>query len=328
MALAQGIGIPHASRSYEEAANDARVDAFYLATPPSTHRDIALLCLNAGKPVLVEKPFALNAAQARDIVATAKAQSVFCMEGMWTRFLPLMRRVKRMIDEGAIGDVRMIAGSFGTAEGRRPDNILFNPSLGGGALLDRGVYPISLAFHLLGKPDKISSEAIIGETGVDEDVAAIFRYDQGHLALVNASLRTQSSNDCVIMGTRAQIRIHAPIYRPFRMTVTPIHELERAGARRSRTESIRENHWLHSAYQRFGRFASALVDRNATQYAEYYAGNGYHHEAEEVMACVRDGRLESAIMPLDESIAIIEAMDKMRSQWTSRTVVDNEANGG
>lgn len=326
-AFAQELGIPRASGSYEEAANDGRVDAYYLATPPVTHREFALLCLNAGKPVLVEKPFALNAAQARDIVETARARSVFCMEGMWTRFLPLVRRVKRMVDEGVIGDVRVFTGSFCTAAARRPDNNLFSPALGGGAILDRGVYPISLAFHFLGKPDGVSSEAIIGETGVDEDVAAILRYDQGRLALINASLRTQSANECVIMGTRAQIRIHAPIYRPFRMTVTRINEPEGAEARRSRSESIRESHWVHRAYQRLGRFASALLDRNAIQHAEYYAGNGYHHQAEEVMACVRDGRLESAIMPLAESLDIMEAMDKMRSQWTAGKGVNKAANG-
>lgn len=154
--LAQWLGIPHVSDSYEAAANDTRVDAFYLATPPSTHREIALPCLNAGKPVLVEKPFAQNATQAREIVEAAKAQSVFCMEGMWTRFLPLLRRVKQMVDEGTIGDVRMIAGSFCAAESRHPGNKLFSSASGGGALLDRGVYPISLAFHLLGRPDEIS----------------------------------------------------------------------------------------------------------------------------------------------------------------------------
>lgn len=312
--FAEGLGIAHAAGSYGDAVREEKVDAFYLATPPSTHREYALLCLNAGKPVLVEKPFALDAAAARDIVATARARSVFCMEGMWTRFVPLVKQVKRMVDEGVVGDVRIISGSFCTAEVRRPDNNLFNPGLGGGATLDRGVYLISLAFHILGKPDGISSETIVGETGVDEDVAAILRYDRGRLAIINASLRTQASNECVIMGTRAQIRIHAPIYRPFRMTVTPIHEIDRGGAHPSRFESIRESHWVHGAYQRVGRFAPGMLDRGAVQYAAYYAGNGYHHEAEEVMDCVRSGRLESTVMPLGESIGVMEVVDEIRSQ--------------
>lgn len=317
--FARGLGIRRAFGDYEEAVHDSEVDAFYVATPPSRHRDHALLCLNAGKPVLVEKPFAIDSAQARNIVETARAQSVFCMEGMWTRFLPLVRRVKQMVEDGVVGEVRMLTGGFCAAEAFRPDNNLYNPELGGGALLDRGVYPISLAFHLLGAPDTIFGDATIGETGVDEQAAAIFRYEGGGLALLYASLRTQSPNDCVIMGTRARIHVHPPIYRPFRMTLTSVHEKERAPSGRSWAHALKESHWVHDAHQRFSRLASSVLDRNSTHYTERYAGNGYHYEADEVMHCVRSGKLESAVMPLSESLAIMEAMDTVRSHWTVRT---------
>jgi len=313
--FAAALGITRSAGSYADAVRDVEVDAFYLATPPSTHRDLALHCLNAGKPVLVEKPFAQDAAAARDIVQAARARSVFCMEAMWTRFLPLVRRVKRMIEEGAAGEVRMFTGSFCTAEAVHPDSHVFSPQLGGGATLDRAVYPLSLAFHLLGRPEEITSRALIGGTDVDEDVAILLRYARGPLALIHASLRTQGSNDCVIMGTRAQIRVHAPIYRPFRMTITPIRALERTGKRASRMEAVRESHWVHAAYQRLDRIAAAMLGLSGISRDEYYAGNGYHYEAEEVMACVREGRLESAIMPLDQSLQIVEAMDSIRAQW-------------
>ena len=313
--FARQLRIPRAAGSYAEAIQDGeKVDAFYLATPSNTHREYALQCLHAGRPILVEKPFALNATEAREIVEAARARAVFCMEAMWTRFLPLVRDVKRLIEQGALGDIRMFTGSFGTAETVRPDSKLFDARARGGATLDRGVYPISLAFHFLGVPDEISSKAIIGETGVDEDIAAVFRYDRGTLALINASLRTQALNECVIMGTRAQVRIHAPIYRPFRMTVTPVQDLARSGETRNRFEVFRESHWVHSAYQRFNGMASTILGRNPKQRTGYYAGNGYHYEAEEVMSCVREGRHESRVMPLTQSLQIMQAVDHIRSR--------------
>ena len=143
--VGQALAIGGIYGSYEEAVQNADVDAFYIATPPSTHRDLALLCLKARRPVLVEKPFALDAGQARDIIEAARASGVFCMEAMWTRFLPLIREAKRRISEGALGDIHTLIGSFGAAEATGPENNLFSAALGGGALLDRGVYPISLA---------------------------------------------------------------------------------------------------------------------------------------------------------------------------------------
>lgn len=319
LAFARGFGIPRSHGSYEQAVREEGVDAVYVATPPSLHREHALLCLSAGKPALVEKPFTVTAEEAREVVDAARARSVFCMEAMWTRFLPLVRRVKGMVDAGAVGEVRMLTASFGMADRVDARSSLFSAELGGGALLDRGVYPLSLAFHFVGPPGEILSEAIIGETGVDENVAVILRHGAGGLALLHASLRTQCSNDLVIMGTRAQIRLHAPIYRPFRMTVTPIVERGGSPPVRPRSETLKESPWVHAAYQRLSAVATPLHNRHSRQHVERYGGNGYHHEADEVARCVRDGRVESAIMPLAESVAIMQAMDAIRSQWARRS---------
>jgi predicted dehydrogenase len=317
--FARSLDILRAYGRYKQALDDDAVDAFYVATPPSMHCEHALLCLNAGKPVLVEKPFAVNAIQARQIVEVARARSVFCMEAMWTRFMPLVQRVKSMVVKGLVGDVRLLTGSFGVAESPDPRNNLFSSELGGGALLDRGVYPISLAFHLMGPPEGIVGDAIIGNTGVDEEVAVTFRYKTGGLGILHASLRTQCSNDLVIMGTDAQIHLYPPIYRPFRMTVTPIQPRAYAPSGPSRMETLKETHWVHHAFQRFSGLGSPVLNRHSKRHSERYAGNGYHYQADEVMHCVRNGTLESAIMPLSESLSIMEAMDTIRSQWAAQT---------
>lgn len=313
--FARDLGIPRATGSLDEAVRDRSIDAFYVATPASAHRDQAIFCLDAGRPVLVEKPFALDAAQARDIVAAARARSVFCMEAMWTRFLPLVGRLRQTIEAGAIGEVRALTGSFCIAEARTPGKSLYDPALGGGALLHRGVYPISLAFHLLGAPDRILSDAAIGETGVDEEVAVILGYDRGAHALLRASLRTHSTNDFTVEGTRGRIHVQGPLYCPFRMTLTPFRERGPTSTRSSRIGALKENRLVRRLYQRVPRLASPFIDRRATHLTIPYAGNGYHYEADEVMRCVRQGRHESAVMPLSESLSIMEAMDSIRVQW-------------
>jgi predicted dehydrogenase len=316
--FAAELGIPRAAESYEAAVRTRGVDAFHIATPPSFHREHALLCLSAGKPVLVEKPFALNADHAREIVDTARKQSVFCMEGMWTRFLPLIKRVKELVDEGAVGTIRMLTGSFCFAESVRSGRNIFNADLGGGALLHRGVYPISLAFHLLGPPDEIVSRAIIGEAGIDEDTSVVFRYNSGTLAHFFSSLRTQAPNDLFVMGNRARIHVHGPIFRPYRMTLTPVKERSEPTKPPSRLEVLKESPWVHRVYQQFGHLASPILNRKTRHQTIRYRGNGYCYEADEVKRCVLGARIESTVMPLSESLGIMLAIDEIRSQWRAQ----------
>jgi predicted dehydrogenase len=316
-AFARDFGIPRAYESYERALGDPEVDAFYVATPPHLHREHALLCLAAGRPVLVEKPFTLSAREASDVVEAARSRGVFCMEAMWTRFLPLVRRVKRLVDAGELGELRLVSGSFGLPERVDPDSGLFDPVRGGGALLDRGVYPLSLALHLSGPAREVQGRAVVGTTGVDEEVAITLRHENGALALLFASLRTACPNDLQVMGSRATVRIHAPIYRPFRMSLAPVVPRGRVDSGGSAVrEALRESGMVHGAFQRLSGVAAGLR-RHAKHSLDPYAGNGYHYQAEEVMRCVRAGAGESPIMPLAQSVAIMEAIDSLRSGWAS-----------
>ena len=310
----ESLGIATIHGSYADAIQDGAVDGFYIATPPTTHRDYALRCLETGKAVLIEKPFTTNAEEAGDIVALARQRNVFCMEAMWTRFMPLLRQVKTLVDSGELGEIRMISGSFGLAEIPDPANPLFNPALGGGALLDRAVYPISLTQHLLGSPRAVTADAIVGSTGVDEQTAAILRYDSGALAVLYASLTTQAPNELTIMGSDAVLQLLPPVFRPFRMRLTRIHPRPYQPSPWSHLAPLRESHWIHQAMQRVGSLVIPWVQRGTRTITVPYTGNGYHHEADEVVRCVSAGRLESAVMPLDDSIAVMKTLDSIRTQ--------------
>ncbi len=264
--------------SYEDLAADPQVDVVYIATPHSLHKENMRLCLEAGKAVLCEKPFTINAQEAREVIELARARRLFLMEAMWTRYIPLMVELRRMLAEGVIGDVRMITADFGYRARFNPRSRAFDPALGGGGLLDVGVYPISLASMILGAPDRIASLAEIGQTGVDEQAAMVLGYPGGELAVLHTAVRTTTPQEATIMGTDGWIRIHPRWWIPDTMTIHP------AG----------------------GAPQTVQVP---------FIGNGYNYEAAEVHRCLREGRLESEIMPLDETLAIMETMDRIRAQW-------------
>lgn len=290
------------------------LDAIYIATPPSTHRDLALMCLHARRAALVEKPFGVDAQQAGEIADAARSGSVFCMEAMWTRFLPLLRRVRRMVDAGSLGPMVSITASFGTPE-TNPVDPVWSPSLGGGALLDRGVYPLSLATQVLGRPAHVSAEAAIGRSGVDEDVACIMRYDAGALVVFQASLRGRLQNDLLMVGSRGRVHISPPIYRPSVAAAqwTPSRPSSpRAGS----LSKLTEHGWAHALGQRVGRIIPVGAAFGATTLWEPYRGNGYHYQAMELMRCVREGSAESAVMPLSESVLVMETADRIRASWS------------
>lgn len=280
-AFADRFAIPRRHASYADLAHDPAVDAIYIATPHPMHHANMLLCLDAGKAVLCEKPFAINAAQAREAIALARARKLFLMEAMWTRYLPLMVELRKMLADGAIGQVRMITADFGYRTGFDPSRRHFDPALGGGALLDVGVYPISLASMILGAPTTITGQAELGQTGVDEQSAYVLGYANGALAVLHSAIRTRTPQEAWIMGTEGFIRIHSPWWVPTAMT------LDKPGQPPQRMEIP-------------------------------FAGNGYNYEAAEVHACLRAGKLESAVMPLAETVGILETMDALRAQWGMR----------
>lgn len=271
--------IPRRYASYEALAQDPDVDVIYVATPHPFHKENSLLCLEAGKAVLCEKPFAINAEEAEAVIKVAQAKQLFIMEAMWTRFIPLMVKLRQLLAEGAIGEVRMLTADFGFRIPFNAQSRLLNPELGGGALLDVGIYPVSLAFMLFGgAPAEITSMAHLGQTGVDEQAAITFRYPEGQLALLHTAVRTETPQEAIIMGTEGRIKIHAPWWRPSRLTLS------------------------------LPRQPDEVIDIP-------YHGNGYNYEAAEVMRCLRAGKLQSDTMPHEETLTIMQTLDKIRAQW-------------
>lgn len=276
-AFADSFDIPHRHASYEALVADPDVDVIYVATPHPFHREHSLLALNAGKAVLCEKPATINAAELQEIVDTARAKNVFFMEGHWSRFFPLMGRVRELVAGGAIGEARLVECDFGFRSGVNPEGRLFNPKLGGGALLDVGCYTVSFASMVLGAPDRVQGVGTLGETGIDEQAAMVLGYPSGALALLSTAVRTNTPHTAIINGSDGRITIHAPWWTAKRVTV-----------------------------QRPGK-DDEEIDMP-------FESTGFNYQAAHVADCLRAGKTESDIMPLDESLSIMRTLDTVRAQ--------------
>jgi predicted dehydrogenase len=264
--------------SYAELCADPAVDVVYIASPHPGHHAHALLAIAAGKAVLVEKPFTLNARQSAEVIAAAQAAGVFCLEAMWMRFLPAVRQAAAWLAAGAIGEVRMVTADFGFRGPEDPRSRLLDPALGGGALLDVGIYPLSFACLALGSaPTSIQATARLGATGVDEQTAITLGWDSGALASLTCAVRTATRQDAVIYGTRGRIEVpdfwHA-------------------------TEAILR-----------------VTGEPEIRVPAPHLGNGYTHEAIEVGRCLRAGLRESPVLPWAETLAIMRILDACRAQF-------------
>jgi predicted dehydrogenase len=276
-AFAARFGITRGHSSYADLAEDDTIDAVYVATPHPMHHDAAMLALRAGKAVLVEKPFTMNAAEARSLVIAARDHGTFLMEAMWTRFLPGMARVREILASGRLGDLVLVTADHGQWFEQDPDFRLFAPELAGGALLDLGIYPVSFASMVLGKPSQITAVSDAAFTGVDAQTSMVLRDDAGRHAVLTTTLRAQTPCLASISGTDARIAFEGTFYRP-----GPFSVIDRGGS----TERI-----------------DIAVE-----------GNGLRFEAAEVGRCLRAGLTESPILPLAESLAIMETLDEIRRQ--------------
>jgi predicted dehydrogenase len=301
----------------EDLVKDADIDVVYIATPPHRHEADSILCLESGKPILCEKPFTTTAKAASNIINLARQKQLFCMEAMWMRFIPLVQEVKQLIDRGYIGDIKMFSADFGVPTEFSSSSHLFNLELGGGALLDRGIYTLSLAVYLLGIPTKVLSQACIGQTGVDEQVAIILSYPQGKLATLGASLTTYTSNESLIVGTKGKIKLDEPFYRPEKVSITtklPFFNpslMSAPSSKQKLVSLVKSNPFLKRLYLNFGD----LISRSSVSKIQPLVGNGYQYEALEVIRCLQEGKLESKIMPLNETLKIMELVDEIRVQW-------------
>ena len=275
--FARQYGATHAFGQYEDLLTLPDLDVVYVATPHVKHHEHARMLLNGGKAVLGEKPFAMNSEQVREIIETARSKRVFLMEALWSRFMPGIEFALDLIKSGAIGKVLSVKADFGFKAPFLPEKRLFNKDLGGGALLDIGIYPLFLSYLILGKPTAIKASATFGTTGVDEQCGMVLSYADGQLALLDSTLLTQT--DCVglIQGETGQIRIHNRFHETKRVT---LH---------------RENQPPRS----FG------FDRTT---------HGYDYEAAHVMQCLRGDRLESPLWSLDDSLNLMTLLDTVRAE--------------
>lgn len=318
--FAHKFNVPFAHQNYEELANNQQVDVIYIATPNNRHKKDCLLCLNSGKAVLCEKPFTINAHEAREVIALAREKKLFCMEAMSMRFFPLIQKVKELIHSGAIGEINMLSADFGRYVTFNPDNRHFNLQLGGGALLDRGIYALSLAFQILGEPSKIASQASIGKSGIDEQSAIILSHPQGALALLSASLNTNTSNEAIIMGNKGKIIIHKPFYSPQKFSIIRFSKIntrlkESLDSKQELKSIFKKKSFLRNTHQILYRYLQAITYKPYQQITMPLKGNGYNYEAAEVMRCLKSGNIESQIMPLNETLRIMETMDVIRHQY-------------
>ncbi len=275
--FAEAHEIPHADGSHDAVAGRDDVDVVYVASTNDLHRENVLSCLEAGKPVLCEKPLALNATQAAEMVDAAAGAGVFFMEAMWMRFQPFLDTVDELVASGAIGKIRLFQATFGFPANPDPARRWFNPAMGGGSLLDLGIYPVTLAYHLLGPPVSCSSEADLTPDSVDRQLSVSGLHESGAMSTLTSSLLGDAANEAIISGDKGRIRIHSPFHHSHRVT------LEREGA------------------------AVAAYDTG-------HEGTGLEFEIDEVHRCLAEGLTESTRMPLGDSLAVMRWMDEIRQE--------------
>ena len=280
-AFGDTFDVPNRYASYEALVSDDEVDVVYVASPHPLHHANTLLCLEHGKAVLCEKPFAMNEAQSIEMIDAAKRHGLFLMEGMWTYCFPAMQEILTLIQSGAIGEPRMITGAFCFRDDGDPSGRLLDREMGGGALLDVGVYPISVAQFVFGaEPASVTATAHLGETGVDEQNGFVLQYAGGGLAILASAVRTRMPEEIVVGGTEGMIRIPEPFYRP------------------AQFEIVRESSTETKTFP--------------------YPGMGMQFEAQEVVDCLRAGKLESDLVPHAGTLAVMRTMDRIREQWGLR----------
>jgi dihydrodiol dehydrogenase / D-xylose 1-dehydrogenase (NADP) len=310
--FAQEFDIPQSFSDYAAMLADDDLDVVYIATPSQFHDEHAVLALEAGKAVLVEKPFATSAAGAQRIVDAARANERFCMEGMWMRFIPAIRALKQLIDAGEIGTPKILTASLGFRIPYSPDSRYYRPELGGGSLLDLGVYPISLAFFLLGHPSEVSCQMTLTETGVDQQASALLKHGDA-LAQLSCGFVDRLDNGAGIVGTEGAIRIAPPVYAPTRLLLEQSSPVSQPSGTSPGPKKKLPHAFAVDLRRRLLPVARTLL-RPPRRITRNFSGFGYQFEAAEVERCLAARELESPTMPLDESLAILRVVDGLTAQ--------------
>ncbi len=274
--FARRFGIPRAHGSWAELAADPEVDVVYVATPHSAHYAAARLCIEAGKAVLCEKPFTLSASEAKALVDLARERGVFLMEAMWMFCNPVIRRMKELVADGAVGEVRAVHADFGIGGPLDPGHRLLDPALGGGALLDLGVYPVSFAQLLLGEPTEVAAWARL-RGGVDENTGMLLGHASGAVAALTCSLVADTARTAAVTGSAGRIEFPRGFFHPERFV------LHREG-------------------------------REPEEFSGPGPAGSFVHQAAEVMRCLRAGETESPLVPLESSLAVMRTLDAVRDR--------------
>jgi predicted dehydrogenase len=276
-AFASEFGVETAYGSYEQLVDAPDVDLVYIGTPHPMHAQNALMALHAGKGVLCEKAFTVNRHEAEEVVALARAKQLFLMEAMWSRYLPGLAEVKRIIASGEIGQVHQVVADFGFKADAGPEHRLFNPQLGGGALLDLGIYPLSISAALLGPVESVRAQAELGATGVDVQTGFTLKHRGGGMSVCSCSLVARTPCELTVSGEFGHVRMNTRFHHAESITVVK-------------------------------------ADGTSRTVATPFLGNGYVHEAIEAQRCWRAGLIESPAMTLDETLELMGVMDEVRRQ--------------
>jgi predicted dehydrogenase len=263
--------------SYEALVHDPAIDAVYVATPHPAHHDNVIMALNAGKPVLCEKPFSVNAVEAQAMVDAASQNKVALMEAMWARFLPHYAKVREIVASGVLGPIHSIHADHGQRLADQGISRLVEPSLAGGALLDLGIYPISFAHMILGNPTSITSTAVMTDKGVDAQTSMIFSYNNGAQAVLTTTMIEQTPCRAVVAGLNGWLEIDRTFYNPASMRVV-------------------------------------MNDGSVIEYPNTYTGHGLREQAETFKQLVQSGKLESEILTWKDTVDIMKSMDTVRQQ--------------
>lgn len=275
--FARQYGAPHAFGSYDGLLTLPDVDVVYIATPHVKHYDNALMLLNGGISVLGEKPFAMNLGQVRGMVDLARTKNTFLMEALWSRFMPTLLKANQLVNDGAIGTVTGVRADFGFKAPFLPDKRLFNKALGGGSLLDIGIYPLFWSYFMLGMPQTIKATATFGTTGVDEQCGMVLTYPTGQLAILDSTLRAKTPCEALVYGTDGLIRVHSRWHETTGLTL-----------------------------EREGREPETFTADRSTF--------GYDYEAQHVMDCLAQGLTESPVWSLDDSLNLMTLLDSVRDE--------------
>ena len=277
-AFADEFGVRAAYGSYEDLVADPDVDIIYVASPHSEHQDHALLAIGAGKHVLVEKAFARNAHEAREVIESAQNAGMFAMEAMWSRFLPHIDVVRQALESELLGEVHTVMADHGQALYPGGPRRLADPTLAGGALLDLGVYPLSFSWLVLGGVATIRATGVLTEDGVDAQASITAQSDAGALGLIGCSMLTKTPTTAVVCGTLARLEIDGDFYGPNMIRLVAPD--------------------------------GTVLDNHEPESREH----GLRFEAAEAARCISDGLTESPLLPLAETVSIMAAMDEVRRQ--------------